>query len=474
MSLEAILVLGYLLGCIGLGLWAARRSLSSPDEFWVAGRKIGVWTNALAIMAALASGGSIIGVMGLAYKWGIPYALALFAGAVLGFPLAAILVAGPLRKLGKFTLTDFFIFRYPHRAVRIFVPLLILLSFLVYIVAQMKAAGITAEVLLGVPYATAVTIATLVFVLYVSVGGMLAVTWTDMVQGALMFLVIGVTAGALLYSHGMPVAILEEATTAAPALGTMIDKPLASLLGVFVLWATAIPVIPHIVMRVLSAKDPASAKLSLNLAMIFYSLMILAAVLIIVPVGKTLYPDLADADRVFLAVMQGHFPAALRGLAVAAVLAAVMSTTDALLLACSAAVTHDLFGERLAKAPARVRRAVTLGVPWVIGLIAMVLAYSPPKLITVFYSLAIGLLSAGLFIPLVAGLWWKRATTLGGMLSGVVGATTYAVVELGLNLPTFSGALIALGASALAMIVGSLFSEPPEASLIEQVAELHR
>ncbi|MDF1563007.1 MAG: sodium:solute symporter family protein [Deltaproteobacteria bacterium] len=474
MTLEALLVVLYLLGCIAIGLWAARRSLSSADDLWVAGRKIGVWANALAIMAALASGGSIIGVMGLAYKGGIPYALSLFAGAVLGFPLAAILVAAPLRRLGKFTLSDFFVFRYPHPAVRTFVPLLILLSFSVYIVAQMKAAGITAEVLLGLEYKTAVTIATVVFVAYVSVGGMLAVTWTDIVQGVLMLGVILITAGALLVSRGSPLTLLTEATTAAPALGTMLDKPLASLVGIFVLWAAAIPVTPHIVMRVLSAKDAAGARLSLNLAMIFYSVMILAAVLVIVPVGKSLFPELADADRVFLSVMEGHFPALLRGLAVAAVLAAVMSTTDALLLACSAAVTHDLLGERLARASEGTRKAVTLAVPWIIGLVAMFLAYSPPKLITIFYSLAIGLLAAGLFVPLVAGLWWRRATTLGGLLSMISGAGVYAGVELSKALPTFSGALLGLGASALVMVVASLLTPPPDEALVERLTELHQ
>ena len=74
---------------------ASRRVLGSREEYWVAGRSVGTLVNAMAIMATLASGGSIIGVMGLAYQQGIPATLALFAGAVLGFPLASILVARP-------------------------------------------------------------------------------------------------------------------------------------------------------------------------------------------------------------------------------------------------------------------------------------------------------------------------------------------------------------------------------------------
>jgi sodium/pantothenate symporter len=90
MRVEHWVVLAYLAACIGIGVLLSRRVLTSRDEYWVAGRRVGTWVNALAIMATLASGGSIIGVMGLAYGRGIPYTLALFAGAVVGFPLASI------------------------------------------------------------------------------------------------------------------------------------------------------------------------------------------------------------------------------------------------------------------------------------------------------------------------------------------------------------------------------------------------
>ena len=246
MTLEHLVGLGYLAACILVGLLVSRKVAASRDEYWVAGRRIGTAVNSLAIMAALASGGSIIGVMGLTYAQGIPAALALFTGAILGFPLASVLVAGPLRRFGRFTITDFLRFRYPHPAVGLIVPLLIVVSFTVYIVAQMKAAGITAAVLLGLDYEVALTLATLVFVLYVSIGGMIAVTWTDVFQGALMLLVVVGAAAGLIWQVGSPAAMLTRATEAAPALGTLRDQPLGSYLGSFVIWATAVPIIPHL------------------------------------------------------------------------------------------------------------------------------------------------------------------------------------------------------------------------------------
>jgi SSS family transporter len=474
MTIEYILVIAYLVGCIGIGLLASRKVLASRDEYWVAGRRIGTVMNAMAIMATLASGGSIIGVMGYAYSKGIPYTLALFAGAVLGFPLASILVAKPLRNFGKFTITDFLAYRFPHPLVRYLVPIVIVVSFTVYIIAQMKAAGITVEFLLGIEYKWAVTISTVIFILYVSIGGMLAITWTDVIQGALMLVVVIGTALIVMFREGSPIAIMEMASVQAPALGQVAHQPLASYLGSFVIWAAAIPVIPHIVMRVFTAKDAHGARISLNVAMILYSLMILAAVFTIVPVGKIHYPNLKDADKIFLQVMQQEFPPIVRGLAVAAVLAAVMSTTDALLLACSSAISHDLLGKYVQKnLSEKAGNYLNVAIAWTIGLVAMYLAYSPPPLITQFYSAAIGLLTAALFVPVMAGLWWKKANLAGGIASMVVGVVVYLFFQFSPWMPPLSAILIALPASAMAMVIGSRMGKAAEPATIEAIAKLH-
>ena len=470
MTLEAALVIAYLVGCIAIGLFASRKVMASQDEYWVAGRRIGTVVNALAIMATLASGGSIIGVMGLAYSRGVPATLALFAGAVLGFPLASILIARPLRNFGKYTITDFLAFRYPHPLVRYLVPSLIVLSFTVYIIAQMKAAGITANVLLGVPYNLALTLATLVFILYVSVGGMVAITWTDVVQGVLMLTVVIGCSLALVYRVGTPLGLMAQATAAAPELGQVSNQPLGSYLGFFVIWATAIPVIPHIVMRVFTAKNPEGARLSLNVAMVFYSIMILAAVLAIVPVGKMYFPDLADADQVFLMVIGQEFPPIFRGIAVAAVLAAVMSTTDALLLACSSAISHDLLGKWTERFGSKGSATVGVLSAWAIGLLALYFAYSPPELISEFYTAAVGILSAGLFVPMVAGLWWKRANLVGGLAALLTGSALYLFLELATD---YASILIALPASAAAMWIGSRLGTNERPEMLEAIRALH-
>lgn len=474
MLLERTLVLAYLLACIGIGLAASRKVLGSRDEYWVAGRRIGTLVNSMAIMAALASGGSIIGVMGLAYSQGMPATLALFAGSIMGFPIASILVARPLRNFGKYTITDFLGYRYPSAVVRYFVPTLIVIAFVVYIVAQLKAAGITATALLGIPYDTALALSTLVFIIYVSFGGMVAITWTDVIQGLLMLAVVVGAAAVFLGRVGSPLEIIGRATAVAPELGRVTNQPVSSYLGYFVIWMTAIPVIPHIVMRVFTAKDAKSARLSMNIAMFAYSGLILAAVLVIVPVGRLDFPGLGDADQLFLRVMEAQFPPVVRGIAVAAVLAAVMSTTDALLLACSSAIAHDLLGGVLRRrASERVMTVVRIGSTWLVGLIALVWAFSPPELISRFYTAGVGLLSSSLFVPTIAGLWWKRANRTGGMAALVGGAVVYAMGVFGVIDIGVAPVVVALLASASGMILGGLFGAPETPEMIAEIKSLH-
>ncbi|MXY32067.1 MAG: sodium:solute symporter family protein [Gammaproteobacteria bacterium] len=474
MLLERVLVGVYLAACIGIGIAVSKRVLGSRDEYWVAGRRIGTVVNSMAIMAALASGGSIIGVMGLAYAQGIPATLALFGGAVVGFPLASILVARPLRNFGKFTITDFMSFRYPHALVRYLVPVLIVAAFTIYIVAQLKAAGITAEALLGIPYETALALATLVFIIYVSFGGMVAITWTDVIQGFLMLFVIMGTALVLVWRVGSPFEIMSQATAVAPELGQVANRPVSSYLGYFIIWATAIPVIPHIVMRVFTARDAESARLSLNLSMLVYSVMILAAVLAIVPVGRIDFPGLQDADQLFLRVMETQFPPVIRGIAVAAVLAAVMSTTDALLLACSSAISHDLLGGLLkGRASNRTMTLVRIGSTWVIGIAALLWAFSPPELITEFYTAGVGILSASLFVPTIAGLWWKKANMAGGVGAVVSGAGVYILVQFGVIDIGLAPVVVALFASAAAMVLGGWFGPAESTEMVERIEALH-
>ena len=116
---------------------------------------------------------------------------------------------------------------------------------------------------------------------------------------------------------------------------------------------------------------------------------------------------------------------------------------------------------------------IRVGAAWVVGLLALYWALSPPELISRFYTAGVGLLSASLFVPTIAGLWWKRANLAGGAASLVAGATTYVLAQLGIVDLGVAPVVVALVASAIAMLAGGLLGRRESPSMLETVAALH-
>ena len=119
-------------------------------------------------------------------------------------------------------------------------------------------------------------------------------------------------------------------------------------------------------------------------------------------------------------------------------------------------------------------KGITVAVSWAVGLLAMSMAYSPPKLISEFYSAAVGILSAGLFVPTVAGLWWKKANVTGGTASLLLGTIVYAAVQFTPGTPPMSAILFGLPASALGMWIFSRFGQPNQPETVDKIRKLHQ
>ncbi|MBA1336894.1 MAG: hypothetical protein HPY66_3330 [Firmicutes bacterium] len=473
-TIEFTLTLLYLVACIGIGFWANKKVKSSTEDYWVAGRNIGTFANSWAMMAALASGGSVLGVMGLAYSRGIPYTFSMYAGAAAGFPLAAVLVAKQLRNLGIYTITDFLRFRYKNKAIEILVPVIIILAMGAYIVAQMKAAGVTAVYLLGIPYNYAIVVTAIVFILYVSIGGMWAITLTDIVQGILMVGMVLILSAVLFGNFGGITPLLSQAIEAKPDLGAVVGLSTASYVGAFLVWFVAACITPHLIMRVFTSRTVRSAKYSLNYSIVIYAFMIVFGVIAISSAGHIVLPDLQDPDTLFLKLIEMYLPRVIGGFAVAAVMAAVMSTTDALLLAVSSAVVNDIYCKFINKeASERQVVKVSLIATWVVGILAVFFALNPPKLLTMFYTAAVGWLGSALFAPVILGIWWKKATTKGALWSIIIGSASYLYLLWFTKMPALTHILVSLPLAFVVHIAVSLATQPVDQAVLSRVAELH-
>lgn len=464
-------VLAYFAVMVALGWYATSRASRSTSEFFVAGGGVGTFTNSWAFLATLASGGTIMAAVGMTLSLGLPYTLALAAGGPVGFAIASILVARPMRRVGRYTVPDFFRARFDSAVIRWGSPLVILIASTVYMVSQLTVSGIIATALLGWSHQVGVLVTGLIFILYTALGGFLSVTWNDVFQGFLMVtMTVAFSVIAILAVPSFPDAFIT-ATAEFPTYGTVGEGlPVWSYAGGFVTSATTICVLPHVIMRVYSARSARSARLSLNYAMILYGIIVGAVALVLAPVAATL-PNVAgtNPDAVFFALSEALLSPFLQGLMAAAVLAAVMSTTAGLLMACNSAIANDLFA-RLLRPHASERKIVQVAMvsTWAVGIVATLFALDPPEFLVVLYVAAVGFLAAAFFAPMILGIWWRRCTSAGAAAGMVTGIVSFSVAYLLFDMPSSSEILIGIPMSLLATVVVSLLGPPP--TTIERAA----
>ncbi|PCR88814.1 sodium:solute symporter family protein [Natrinema ejinorense] len=463
---ELAIVLAYFLLILAIGYYF--KDARSGDEYWSAGGEIGTVVNTFAIFAAFASGGTFLGSIGFAYTYGLPFGWTAITGSVVGFIVAAILVAKPMRRVDAHTITDIFDFLYRDWRINVLVPVVVIFAFTLYTVAQLKAAGVVTEYLLDIGYVPSVIGIGLVFIAYVSLGGMWAITITDVLQGVLIWGLMLVMAGLGFAYYDRSISAPASAT---PGLLEVADMHPASYIGFFVIWLSTVAILPHIVMRVLSADSPRSAKTAYSWVAILYAVFSLIAFYIIPSVALDIDPNLADPDLALIVVMESLLPAIVAGLVAAAILAAVMSTTDALLLAMSASIANDIYGTVLnpdasEASVVRVGSFSTVGM----GLVAIgIAALNPPNILVVLYTDATAMMAAAFFFPLVLGIWWKRTTKTGAFAGMVVGLLSYVVFWL--LVPLFASILIALPLSLVATVGVSILTEAPSPEEVERLRD---
>lgn len=463
LTTELIIVFFYMLIVLGIGVYFYDRR--EGDDFWRAGGQISTLVNSIALFAALASGGAFLGALGVAYSLGAPFIWSLAAGGTFGVLIGSILIGKPLREVGAYTITDIFDVIYKDKRINTLAPIIVVIGFTIYVIAQLVAAGIVTEFLLPINYELAVVVAGLVFLAYVALGGMWAITVTDFFQGGLMgILGIIVAIFSVLHFGGS----ISTPITETPRIVDMAPVPTTSYLGFFLIWLAVSPVIPHVLMRVFSSESANSARRSLAWLAFLFGTYTIISFYIVAAAAISINPDLAQPDFALIIVMENVLPVAVTGILAAAILAAVMSTTDALLLAISASVSNDIY-KLVINPDASEKKVVRIGTATIViaGVIAIVVAaLDPPDLLVALFTDAMGFMGSALAFPLILGVWWRRTTKNGALAGMIIGATSYVI--LWPFVPMFTAIIVSLPLSLIATGGVSLIDTPPSQD------ELHR
>ena len=180
--------------------WAAQRTRTTKD-FYAAGGNITGFQNGLALAGDYMSAASFLGIAGLVYANGFD-GLIYSIGFLVGWPIMLFLLAEKLRNLGKYTFADVASYRLSQIPIRSVAAVSSLIVVAMYLIAQMVGAGKLIEILFGLPYHYAVVIVGVLMILYVTLGGMLATTWVQIIKAVLLLSGATFMALAVLYAFG--------------------------------------------------------------------------------------------------------------------------------------------------------------------------------------------------------------------------------------------------------------------------------
>jgi sodium/proline symporter len=438
----------YLAVMILIGVWVYRRTKTLAD-FALGGRSLNAPTAALSAQASDMSGWLLLGLPGAVYAAGIGQAW-IAVGLAIGTYLNWLLVAPRLRTYterahNSISLSAYLESRFEDRTslLRVVSAVIIGVFFTLYVSSGLVGGGKLFQEVFNVPATTAITVAVVVIVVYTFLGGFLAVSFTDAIQGTLMILALVVAPLVAIGTLGGFNVLFGDVEETNPNLIHWIDQasftdgegwttgsPLTfvAILGLLA-WGLGYFGQPHILARFMGIRSAAHIPTARRIGTGWVVITLTAAVFVGL-VGIAYFESpLEDQETVFLVLAQQIFNPWIAGIILAAVLAAIMSTADSQLLVASTAVTEDFY-RRFFRREAHETELVWIGRSAVIivAVIAYALALQGGTVLDLVGFAWAGFGSA--FGPvIILSLYWSRMTWAGALAGMIGGATTVVVWE---------------------------------------------
>lgn len=428
-----ITLVAYNLLLIGVGVWASKKAQSEGD-FFLGGRSLGPWVAGLAYAASSSSAWVLLGFSGFVYIAGVS-ALWMIPGILFGYAIIWLWSGHTLqstsREKGHLTLTDFLVEGASEtyaRLIRIVATVMIIFCFSFFIAAQFQGAGVAFDGLFNTGVTVGVILGAIVILIYVLLGGFMAVSITDTIQGILMALVAIVLPAIAFFAAG-GVSGLSEAFAATPetfsqAFGGRVGWiALGFVLG---LSATGFGALgqPHLVAWIMAAKDRNARIMGAGVA-IGWGALVYAGMAVLGLSARAIYGADAPAEGVFFQLANDLLPGLLGGVVAAATLSAIMSTVDSQFLVAGAAVSHDLgLGKAFKGREVLVSRVTIL----ILCVVAVILTLFLPSSIfdrALFAWVALGATFGPIVVARTLGHVPTGAASLGSILVGFGTALGY-------------------------------------------------
>ncbi|RXK50797.1 sodium:solute symporter family protein [Aquirufa rosea] len=455
-------VLFYLALNLAVGWWASKK-VHTTQDFVLAGRNLPFALAAMVTFATWFGSETILGAPREFVHGGVMAIIEEPLGAALGLIIAGGIYARKLYALQVLTFSDYFRQRFGSFSEKLSAVVMVP-SYFGWISAQLVALGLTLHLLLPISTEWGIVLGALLVMTYTLLGGMWSISITDFVHNIILILGLAFLCFLLFQQHPNLAAAVEKQ----PAdffRFTPSDRDAVSWLKYLAAWITiGLGSIPQqdIFQRVMSAKSARVASTaSFSAGIMYLSVAILP--LLIAFMGVSLYPSLMEEDMLLIPHLVMKFtPTSMQILFLGALLSALLSTTSGAILAPASVLGENLIKPYMCHpSDKKVLFMIRLSV---IG-VTMVCIYMAIKRQNIFElvgeSSAFGLVS--LFLPLNAGLWWKKASPVGSHLSMILGLVVWAYFQF-IAPDAIPSIWFGLAASLLGLLLGTYaWPNPPKA-----------
>ena len=452
----------YFIACMAMGLWAYRKTRSSED-FFMAGRDLGVVVTAFALFSSILSGFGFVGGPGLVYLMGMS-SMWMVVCAGIGGVISFALIAKRIRLFAELrhciSLPDVVAARYESDSVRASVAVVILIGVVGYLATQilamaivlqdiLRSAGVWADISLGM----SVAISCSVLLFYTVTGGILASVYTDLIQGGVMVVASILVFVTVLTTFDGGLTEISQIIMAddAEAMGPWGTLGIMGCLSWFFMFGVGAVGQPHVITKSMMMRRIRDIKHIVPLTFLAY----IASALLWLGIGLAMralvvsgaHPALLSPDAAAPQFLQNYTHPLLAGVVFAGLLAAIMSTADGFLNIGTAALVHDIptavLGRTIANRLWWARIATVA-----IAVAASLFALYTGDLVALLGAFGWGTFAAAL-VPVVAiGLNWKRASALAANTAVIASL----LINVGSQLTGFTAPLgIDVGALALAV-----------------------
>jgi len=466
----------YLAVTIAIGLWAARRVHNSKD-YVLAGRSLPLYMNTATVFATWFGAETVLSVSAEFAKGGLGSIIADPFGSSFCLVIVALFFARAFYRMDLLTIGDFYRKRY-GRAMELGTSVVITLSYLGWTAAQMTALGLAFSALTdgAVPLETGIILGAGVVLAYTIWGGMWSVAMTDLFQSVMIIVGVALIAWVVGDMAGGPRKVIAAAAEAGrfefwPKAGT---KEWLSFATAFLTLAVGSIPQQDIFQRVTSAKDEKTAVRGTFLGgavyftFAFVPIYIVYAGLLVDPsmAGLLQAEDAREMQRILPAFILGHTPMWVQVLFFGALLSAILSTASGAIIAPTSLCTENIIKPLYPRMGDR-QFLLTLRLVLVsFTLAALLFALNSKKTMYDMIQNAYSVTLVSAFVPLAAGVFWKRANNAGAILSAVFGLVAWLVADTVAGDATVPSPLVGLGFSVFGMVMGSLIPREHRAAAL--------